>query len=122
VVPVGCLAPVLACGGFVTLILMLVFGLIKSSAPYTESLAAVRANAEVQRELGLPLEPSFFVGGSVNTSGNSGDADISYSVSGPKGTGTVYAVAGKEAGEWKFSTLVLELKETGERINLLPEP
>ena len=121
VVPAGCLTPVLVCGGFVALILTLVFGMIKSSPPYTESLAAVKANAEAQQELGNPIEPGFFVTGGIETSGDSGDADITYAVSGPNGSGTVHAVADKAAGQWTFTTLELAIEATGQRIDLLPQ-
>jgi hypothetical protein len=121
VVPVGCLLPVVLCGGLVALIVAAVFGAIKSSVPYTESLATVKQDAQVQQLLGDPIEPGFFVTGSINVSGDSGDADIAYSVSGPKGSGTVYVVAEKTAGEWDFKTLALESAETGDRIDLLPQ-
>ena len=121
VVPTGCLAPVLLCGGFVTLIFTLVFGVIKSSAPYTESLATVRANSQVQQQLGDAIEPGFFVTGNIESSGASGHADISYSVSGSKGSGTVYAVADKAEDAWTFTKLALKLDETGERIDLLSQ-
>ena len=119
--PVGYLTPVLVCGGFLTLIFMLVFGMIKSSTPYTESLAAIRANAEVQRALGDGIEPGFFVMGNINTSGTSGDADLTYAVSGSNGSGTVYTVAKKATGKWTFTTVLVEIEQSGERIDLLSQ-
>jgi hypothetical protein len=121
VVPAGCLVPVVICGGFVALLFTVVFGAIKSSGPYTESLALVKQHPEARQLLGAPIEPGFFVAGSINVSGTSGDADIYYSVSGPKGEATVYVVAVKKAGEWDFETLILASKETGDRLDLLPE-
>jgi hypothetical protein len=121
VVPAGCLIPVVLCGGFVALIVAVVFGAIKSSAPYTESLAVVQRHPHAHELLGAPIEPGFFVTGSINVSGSSGDADIAYSVSGPKGSGTVYVVAEKTAGEWEFKTLALNAGEWGKRFNLLPQ-
>ena len=117
-VPVGCLAPVIV-GGFIIAVFTLVLGVIKSSTPYTESLAEVQANHTVQQELGLPIEPGYFVTGKISTSGAAGHADITYAVSGPNGSGTVYAIADKAAGEWAFSTLELRLDKNGERIDLL---
>ena len=119
VVPVGCVTPILLCGGCVTLVLTLVFGVMKSSAAYKDSLAAVQTNVQAQRVLGVPIEPGLIVTGRVETSGGSGSADIAYTVSGPNGSGTVHASAGKAAGQWTFSSLVLEIKNTGERIDLL---
>ena len=119
VVPVGCGTPILACGGFASLIVLLVFSVIKSTAPYTESLAAVKASPQAQQELGAPIEPGFWIAGNVETSGASGHADISYAVSGPSGAGKVFAQANKSTGEWMFTKLVLEIHNTGERIDLL---
>jgi hypothetical protein len=121
VVPSGVVVSVLVCGGFVAGIFALVFGVIKSSTPYTESLAAVRANHRVQQELGLPVEPGYLVTGNLNTSGATGHADLSYEVSGPNGSGTVDLAADKAAGEWEFTTLRLTLKKNGEWIDLLAE-
>ena len=101
-VPVGCLTPVVACGGFIALILTVVFGAIKSSDPYQQSLARVTADRRVVTALGTPVEPALIVLGNININGSSGNADISYGVSGPKGFGTVYVVATKAAGVWTW--------------------
>lgn len=119
-IPVGCLAPILVCGGFFTVLITVVFGMMKSSTPYTESLAAVKANIQIQQALSVPIEASYFVTGNVEASGQSGNADLQYTVSGPKGAGIVYVVATKAAGKWTFGTFVVEVESTGERINLLP--
>ncbi len=108
-------------GGCIAGIFAVVFGAIKSSTPYTESLVAVRENPIVQQELGLPIEPGFMVTGNLNISGKTGHADLSYTVSGSKGSGTVYLVADRMAGEWEFTTLQLTLDKDGERIDLLAE-
>ncbi|MEQ8786929.1 MAG: cytochrome c oxidase assembly factor Coa1 family protein [Pirellulaceae bacterium] len=115
----GILLPVLGCGGFVAGLVALVFGMIKSTDVYTDSLAAVQASPQVRAAIGEPIEPSFLVGGNVNLEGSSGHADIVYHVSGPDGGATVYAVADKSAGQWRFTTLFSELDETGERIPLV---
>lgn len=72
VLPVGCLAPLLVCGGLVTLIVVLVFGVIKSTDVYQDSLTAVRADPQLQAELGTPIEAGFLVTGSIEISGSSG--------------------------------------------------
>ena len=40
--------------------------------------------------------------------------------SGPKGKGTIYAVATKSAGEWTYSKLEVKIDSTGETIDLGP--
>jgi hypothetical protein len=119
--PLACLTPVALCAGGITMIVMLVFGVMKSADVYQESLRRVQAHAEVQSELGAPLEPGFLVTGEIEVSGPSGKADIAYSVSGSRGTGTVYVIAEKRAGRWTYDTLEVEIESTGERIDLLSE-
>ena len=118
-VPVGCLGLLTISIGFVSVIFFLVFNLMKSSDVYKEAIAIAEAHPSVQEAIGIPLEEGIFVAGNLNTSGASGEADLAIPVSGPNGKGTIYAVAEKSAGLWTFSILVVEIKETGQRIDLL---
>jgi hypothetical protein len=104
VVPLGCLTPILLVGGCFVVSVVAIFGLLKSSEAYTRSLAAVTANEKVQAALGQPIEPSTIVTGNINVSTNGSHADVYYSISGPKGDGSVHAVADKRNGVWVFST------------------
>lgn len=116
--PVGCLLPFVAVGGCVALVVVGVFGALKASDAYNLSLAAVKADQAVVEVLGEPIEPSLLVSGNIHVSTQGGNADVHYDVTGPKATGTVHAVAFKEAGSWKFRSLVVETS-TGEKINVL---
>ena len=118
-VPVLCVAAVLLFVGGIALFVTLLFGTMKSSGAYKQALVAVRADPAVAQALGTPIDAGFFVSGSVNVSGSSGDADLSIPVSGPEGKGTVHAKATKSMGEWQFTELVVEITATGERIDLL---
>jgi len=117
-VPVVVLAPLLTCVGFVTLLGVLVFGLIKNSDPYNDSLQAAQQSPALQAELGTPIEPGFMVFGEIKLNNNSGDADISYTVSGPSGDATVYVVGTKSAGQWTYQTMDAQVDATGQRIDL----
>ncbi len=119
-VPTVVLAPIACCGGFVVLIVSLVFGMIKSSDAYTQSLAMVQADPRAQAVLGTPIEPGFFVTGNINVSGASGNADIAYSLTGPQGKATLYVQATKSVGQWTFHTLALEPAQ-GPRLDLLEQ-
>ncbi len=119
VVPVGCLTPVLMCGGFFVLIFSLVFGLLKSSDAYTDSLAAARSSTQLQAALGTPIEPGFLVMGDIEVSGSEGFADITYNIFGPNGEATMFVVAYRSAGQWTYETLVAEIETTGDQIDLL---
>jgi hypothetical protein len=118
-VPVGCLAGLLLLLGFVALILMLVFGLMKSSDAYQQGLLKARSDPAVIQALGSPIQEGFFTTGHININGSSGHADLAIPVAGPKGGATLYVVADKSAGVWSFATLVVEVDGTHRRIDLL---
>ncbi|MFC1497219.1 cytochrome c oxidase assembly factor Coa1 family protein [Verrucomicrobiota bacterium] len=118
-VPVGCLGSLAIFAGFIALIICLVFGMMKSSGVYKDALAKAKADPSVQKIIGTPIEEGMFVTGNINVNGSSGQADLSIPISGPDGKATVYVVAAKSAGQWTFSTLVVEIKETNQRIDLL---
>jgi len=69
------------------------------------AVAAAESNPVVQQKLGEPLKVGFLPSGSMEISGSSGHADLSIPVSGPRGQGTIYAVARKSVGLWKFESL-----------------
>ena len=119
-VPV-CLGSVVLFAGFIVLILTIVFGMMKSSDAYKDALAMARANPYVQDALGSPFEEGLLVAGNINISGSSGYADLAIPVSGPDGSGTIYVVASKSAGQWTFLKLVVGIKATNERIYLIED-
>jgi len=105
---------VLFAGGIVTA----VFGALRSSDVYTEALAAAQESEEVIDTLGEPVEAGWLISGSIETSGGSGSADLSIPISGTDGSGDLIAVARREAGQWEFSRLYVEV-DNGPRLNLL---
>jgi len=109
-----CLVPFLCVGG----IGVSVFSLIKSSDAYQLALQEAQAHPQAIEALGEPIEPGWWLTGSINVEGSSGNADFAIPLSGPKASGTLYIVANKEAGTWNFRTLDLDLG-AGERIDLL---
>ena len=120
-VPVGCLGGIIAIVVAIALIVTLVFGALKSSDAYKEALEKATRNPTVVSELGEPIEAGWLVSGSINVSGSSGEADLSIPISGPKKSGTIYAVARKSAGVWRFSTLEVEVQGRTTRISLMTE-
>ena len=59
------------------------------------------------------------MGGSINVSPGSGDADLSVPISGPKGKGTVYVTAQKTAGTWAYSLMLATVEGSNDKIDLL---
>ncbi len=118
-VPVGCLGGIVICLVLVVGILALVFGIMKSSEVYKEAVARAEAHPAVQAAIGAPIEKGMFVTGNINTSGTSGKADLAIPISGPDGKATLFTVAKKSEGQWTFTTLIVEIKDTGLRIDLI---
>ena len=104
---------------FVAVLVMVIFGAIKSTDVYKEALVRAKANPAVIEALGSPIRDGMFLSGNTNVNGASGQADLAIPISGPKGKGTIYVTASKSAGEWGYSTLVAEIARTHERIDLL---
>ena len=103
----------------IPIIFFSVFAIMKSSGAYQMALEKVTSHQKVVALLGEPIEPGFFVSGSVNTSGPSGQANLSFSISGPHGDAKVYVFANKETGEWKILRLAVVSEEKKMRIWLI---
>lgn len=119
-IPTVIVVPILLMALFVVGILALVFGMMKSSEPYKHGVAVAQADARVIAQLGVPVTPGWYAGGNINLSGSSGSADLSIPLNGSLRHGTVYVVARKSAGIWRYQTLEVEIEGAPERINLLP--
>lgn len=120
-VPTGCcLTPLVLGGAFVAFLVLVVFGALKHSDAYKIAVARAKADSRVAAALGTPISEGWYLSGKTNVNGGSGDADLTIPISGPKGKGTIYAVATKSAGEWTYSKLVVKIDSTGETIDLSP--
>src|SRR5687767_11854323 len=106
-VPTGCcLTRLVLVGASFGFLVIVIFAAMKQSDAYKMAVARAKADQRVTNALGTPLEDGRFLwGSSIEVSGSSGEADLSIPISGPKGKGTIYAVATKSAGDWTFSKL-----------------
>ncbi len=107
---------------FIFVIVSIVFGAMKSSDAYKGAMARAKADPRVINALGTPITDGLFVSGKTNVSGTSGQADMTVPISGPKAKGTLYFVATKFAGKWTFEKLMVEVPNTGQRIDLIEDP
>ncbi|HUF14219.1 MAG TPA: cytochrome c oxidase assembly factor Coa1 family protein [Longimicrobiales bacterium] len=114
-VPLGCLTLVLLGVGLLAAIMMF----IKSAGPFEEALELASANCAVEQALGSPLTAGWIVSGSVNVSGPSGNAAVSFPVEGSRGSGRLHAVAYKQVGRWEFERLQLEVEDGAQHIDVL---
>lgn len=118
VVPVSVVSALCLFIASILLLVSAIFGVIKSAAPYKESLAKAVANPQVQSALGSPVSDGFFVSGNISTAGASGSATLDIPISGPKGQGTIHVEAKKSAGVWTYSTLEVAIPGQSERVQL----
>lgn len=121
-VPAGCFTLLAAGAAFIAVIFVFVFGILKSTDVYKSAVERAKADPQVIAALGTPIEEGYFLSGSTNVNGASGQADLAIPISGPKGKATVYVVAKKSAGEWTYEKLVVEIAAPKERIHLGGEP
>ena len=120
-VPTGCLTLIAMGVAFVALIVVAVFGAMKSSDAYKIAVTRAKNDERVVRAIGKPMSEGLFISGNTNVSGGSGQADLAIPISGPKGKAKIYAVATKSEGEWVYSKLVVRVESTGETIDLNEE-
>src|SRR5215212_2082477 len=118
-VPLGCLSITIFFVGFVASIILIMFSAFKSTDVYKDALARAKANPAVIEALGSPIKEGFLVSGNTNVNGAAGEANLAIPISGPKGKGTIYVAATKSLGHWNDSGLVVEIRQTHQRIDLL---
>ena len=120
-VPTGCcLTPLVVGACIVAFLVLVVFAALKQSDAYKMAVARAKSDPRVTAALGTPIDEGWYLSGHTNVNNGAGDADLSIPISGPKGKGTIYAVATKSAGDWSYSKLQVKIESTGETIDLVP--
>jgi hypothetical protein len=117
-VPVGCFSVIALFVAFIAGIVLVVFGFIRSSEVYQYALERALTNQGVIEALGEPVEPGWYVTGSIDVEAGGGSADISIPIAGPRGDATVLVVATRRAGRWEYDVLEVEVEGDSERIDL----
>ncbi len=107
---------------FVGGVFFLVEGSFRNSDVYRMALEKAQNSPEVVVALGTPLKGGWLITGSMSNDGASGSADLTVPVSGPQGKGKLYLDGVKEAGQWHFRRLFLEVDGHAGRIYLVAPP
>jgi hypothetical protein len=97
----------------------LVMWSIRQSDVYRMAMERVRQDPAVVQRLGSPIESGWIVSGSMNIEGDSGTANFTIPIHGPRASAKVYLDARKTMGEWTFNSLVVKTAE-GEEIQMPP--
>jgi hypothetical protein len=95
------------------------FLMIKNSDAAKLALAKAESSSELAERLGRPLKAGWFVSGNIEVTPASGHAELAIPVSGPKGSGVLYAEAKKKAGLWRLEILQFGSEGTADRLDLL---
>ena len=86
------------------------------------AIAAATANPELLARLGRPIQVGWWITGSIEVTPGFGTAELAIPVTGPKGKGTVYALAAKSAGIWRLTFLQFGAEGDDRRPDLLETP
>jgi hypothetical protein len=111
----GCLTLLVA---FVVVIYAVVVMAMRSATPVRDALRLANADPRAVAALGQPIEPGLLFFGKLNVDNQEGAADISFSVSGPKGDGKMKVVATKGLNNWTYTQMVLT-PDSGPPIDLI---
>lgn len=104
---------------FFTITFTTVFGAIGKNEPMSTAIAIIQEDPKCIEVLGEDIKKGFGWTGSINTSGTSGSADISFTMKGSKSSAKCYLKAHKDLGDWKIDLLLAKDKETEENILLI---
>jgi len=115
---IGCGLVLVIIGVVVIGIFAAVFGLIKQTSIYKDTVRRAESNPQVIATLGTPIRTGWLVSGSVHTNNNTGSADVRIPIEGPKQKATIHCVATMTNDNWKYTTLVVE-PDHGPPIDLL---
>jgi hypothetical protein len=118
-VPVLITALALLIGLFVLGVLELVTSIMQSSDAYKTALQRAEDSPQVAEKIGHPIKVGWFTSGNINVSGDSGDADLSIPISGPRGKAHIEVSARKQRGTWTFQTLEVDVDGDDTAIPLL---
>jgi len=100
-------------------IVVATLSLMKSTEPYQHGLQVALNDARVQAKLGAPVRAGWLARGRVNTSGASGYARIWIPLKGSAHKGTLYLVARKLDGQWRYQTLGLSVEGGNDSMDIL---
>lgn len=118
---IGCLA-IIVIGAIAAGVLVLVlFGAIKSTDVYKGAASRAENDPRVIAALGSPITTGFWVAGNVNVNNSAGNADISFPIHGPNGKGSVHAAATRDSSGWHYTELTAT-PANGSPINLMTNP
>ena len=118
-IPLGLLMLFVLIGGFSAGILWIIMTSFHRSDVHQQAVGQASQDFQVRERLGEPIKASWFVMGQLKVSNGSGYANLSIPISGPKGKGTIHAIASKNSRVWRFTRLQVRIDGEPDGIDLL---
>ena len=106
-------------GGGMLLAFLVALPALYNSDATRLALQRAQSNPIVMQRLGAPIDAGWFVKGNLEIHSSGGTADLEIPVSGPKGSGTLYASATKSGDNWRLLTLQFSAIGDARREDLL---
>jgi hypothetical protein len=109
------------------LLLMVAFGAVtiiiisatfRASDVYKHAVSRAMGNLQVREQIGEPIKAGWFIFGELKYAGNSGHANFSVPISGPRAQGRIRVIAYKDA-VWRFTCLQVVVEGQPQPIDLL---
>lgn len=118
-IPLGCFTLFVLLAAFGIILLTVITSSFRHSDVYKQAIAQASANPQVREQIGEPIKPDWLISGELNVSGSSGKANLVIPISGPRGRGSIHAVAQKSGGVWRFTFLQVDFANKSSSIDLL---
>jgi hypothetical protein len=83
--------------------------LLSGSEAYRLARLELTSDPQLVEQLGSPIELGTPTGSLSTLAGGAGDAQLEFSVKGPKGQGRAYVSAQQELGSWQLQRVRIEL-------------
>ena len=106
-VGIGCTVALIGLFAIIAFIFFIAFTAMRSADPFKDAVQQARNDPRAVEALGTPIEPGWFMSGSINTQNQSGNADINVPLKGPKQKGSIHVVGTKEGGRWTYTRMLL---------------
>lgn len=117
-IPLGLLILMVFIGSFSCGVLWIVMTSFHRSDVYQQAMARASQDFQVRERFGEPIKASWFILGQLKVSHDTGYANLSIPISGPKGKGTIQAIANKN-GVWRFTLLQVTISGQPDAMDLL---
>lgn len=114
----GCITALIIVAAGIAGIVLIVFGMVKSSDVYAGARREAARDPRVIEALGAPVHAGWWVTGSVHVDNGEGNADFHFPLIGSKSRGQVHAVATRDNGAWHYSELTVTTRD-GQTIDVL---